>query len=109
MSGLETIQLSHVPKDYPVHVALYRDLNNAKFLREQLISGNAEFEYAFIDASMVSADRERGVFLLQADGMKGSIPNTRFVGRVQSNQLLLESTAKVPQYPFGDCIQSQSE
>lgn len=56
MSGLETIQLSHVPENLPVHVALYRDLHNAKFLREQLVSGNAEFEYAFIDASSVGDD-----------------------------------------------------
>ncbi|KAH8423215.1 EKC/KEOPS complex subunit CGI121/TPRKB [Aspergillus melleus] len=52
-ASLETINLSHLPSSLPVHVALYRDLKNAPFLRQQLISGNAEFEYAFIDASMV--------------------------------------------------------
>jgi EKC/KEOPS complex subunit CGI121/TPRKB len=36
-----------------VYVALYRDVQNAAFLRQQLLSGNKEFEYAFIDASMV--------------------------------------------------------
>lgn len=50
-STLETLNLSHIP--LPVHVALYRDVQNAPFLRQQLISGNADFEYAFIDASMV--------------------------------------------------------
>ncbi|KAL5361929.1 EKC/KEOPS complex subunit cgi121 [Aspergillus floccosus] len=50
-STLETLNLPHVP--LPVHVALYRDVQNAPFLRQQLISGNAGFEYAFIDASMV--------------------------------------------------------
>lgn len=50
---LETLHLSHLPESLPVHVALYRDLKNASFLRSQLLSGNAEFEYAFIDASMV--------------------------------------------------------
>ncbi|PLB45630.1 CGI-121-domain-containing protein [Aspergillus steynii IBT 23096] len=52
-ASLETIQLPHLPSSLPVHVALYRDLKNAPFLRQQLISGNAEFEYAFVDASMV--------------------------------------------------------
>ncbi|KAI9037771.1 EKC/KEOPS complex subunit CGI121/TPRKB [Aspergillus affinis] len=52
-ASLETISLAHLPSSLPVHVALYRDLKNAPFLRQQLISGNAEFEYAFIDASMV--------------------------------------------------------
>ncbi|KAL1999215.1 hypothetical protein VTN02DRAFT_4882 [Thermoascus thermophilus] len=50
---LETLHLSHLPESLPVHVALYRDLQNASFLRSQLLSGNAEFEYAFIDASMI--------------------------------------------------------
>ncbi|KAL1962057.1 hypothetical protein VTN77DRAFT_643 [Rasamsonia byssochlamydoides] len=53
MSYLETIHLSHLPTSMPIHVALYRDLQNARFLREQLLAGNSEFEYAFIDASMV--------------------------------------------------------
>ncbi|GAD93374.1 protein cgi121 [Paecilomyces variotii No. 5] len=53
MSLLETLNLSHLPSSVPVHIALYRDLKNAPFLRQQLLSGNSEFEYAFIDASMI--------------------------------------------------------
>ncbi|OKL56385.1 hypothetical protein UA08_08334 [Talaromyces atroroseus] len=53
MSLLETVCLSHVPDNIPVHVALYKDLKNAGFLRTQLISGNADFQYAFIDASVI--------------------------------------------------------
>ncbi|KAJ9230733.1 hypothetical protein DTO169E5_8300 [Paecilomyces variotii] len=53
MSLLETINLSHLPPSTPVHIALYRDVKNAPFLRQQLLSGNTEFEYAFIDASMI--------------------------------------------------------
>ena len=53
MSALETISIPHLPSSMPVHVALYRDVKNAPFLRQQLISGNADFEYALIDASMV--------------------------------------------------------
>ncbi|RHZ55519.1 EKC/KEOPS complex subunit CGI121/TPRKB [Aspergillus thermomutatus] len=51
--SLETIHLPHLPSTLPFHIALYRDVKNAPFLRQQLLSGNAEFEYAFIDASMV--------------------------------------------------------
>ncbi|OJJ72807.1 hypothetical protein ASPBRDRAFT_176327 [Aspergillus brasiliensis CBS 101740] len=50
---LDTIHLSHLPPSMPVHVALYRDVQNAPYLRQQLMSANAEFEYAFIDASTV--------------------------------------------------------
>ncbi|KKK24157.1 hypothetical protein P175DRAFT_0498179 [Aspergillus ochraceoroseus IBT 24754] len=52
-SLLETIQLPHLPSSMPVHVALYRDVQNAPYLRQQLLSANADFEYAFIDASMI--------------------------------------------------------
>lgn len=50
---LETIDLPHLPSTLPVHVALYRDVQNAAFLRQQLLAGNSDFEYALIDASMV--------------------------------------------------------
>lgn len=53
MSALETINLSHLPTSLPIHVALYQDVKNAPFLRQQLISGNSDFEYALIDASMI--------------------------------------------------------
>jgi hypothetical protein len=48
----------HLPS-LPVHVALYRDVQNAAFLKGQLLAGNAEFEYAFIDASMVCEDQKQ--------------------------------------------------
>ncbi|KAL3474228.1 kinase binding protein CGI-121-domain-containing protein [Aspergillus californicus] len=50
-SSLETIHLPHLP--LAVHAALYKEVQNASYLREQLLSANAEFEYAFIDASMI--------------------------------------------------------
>ena len=50
---VETIHLAHMPPELALHVAMYTDVENASFLKEQLLAGNAEFEYAFIDASMV--------------------------------------------------------
>lgn len=52
-SHLETLDIPHLPESRSVYVALYRDVQNAAILRQQLLSGNKEFEYAFIDASMV--------------------------------------------------------
>jgi EKC/KEOPS complex subunit CGI121/TPRKB len=52
---LETINIPHLPASLPVHVALYRNVQNSAFLRQQLLAGNAEFEYALIDASLVRA------------------------------------------------------
>ena len=51
-SSLETINLPHLPS-LPIHVAVYRDVQNAAFLKSQLLAGQPEYEYAFIDASMV--------------------------------------------------------
>jgi EKC/KEOPS complex subunit CGI121/TPRKB len=53
MSHLQTIHLSQLPRDVSLHVAMYGDLQNASFIRNQLLARNSEFEYAFIDASMV--------------------------------------------------------
>ena len=50
---LEKVHLSHMPPDLALYVALYRDVKNAAFLKQQLLDGNADFEYAFIDASMI--------------------------------------------------------
>jgi len=49
----EQIHLAHMPPDLAVYLAYYQDVKNASFLRDQLLAGNAQFEYAFIDARMV--------------------------------------------------------
>ncbi|KAI1632506.1 CGI-121-domain-containing protein [Biscogniauxia mediterranea] len=50
---LETIQLEHVPPTHSVNVAVFRDVENAEFLQQQLLGRNSEFEYAFIDATSI--------------------------------------------------------
>ena len=54
MTDIQTLTLAHLPPDILVHVALYENLRNAPFLRQQLLEGNSEYEYALIDASVVS-------------------------------------------------------
>ena len=46
------IQLPHL-SSHVVHAALFKDVKNSAFLRQQLINANADFEYAFFDASVV--------------------------------------------------------
>ena len=53
MSHLQTIHLEHLPPNYDLHIALYRNVTNAAFLHQQLLAGNTDFEYALIDASVV--------------------------------------------------------
>jgi len=53
MSFIKTLHLAHLPPGLEVHVALYEDLQNSRFLRKQLLDGNTDFEYAFVDARTV--------------------------------------------------------
>ncbi|KAI1259198.1 CGI121 protein [Xylariaceae sp. FL1019] len=52
---LETVPLEHLPASHSVHVAVFKDVKNAAFLHQQLLSRNAAFEYAFIDASVITS------------------------------------------------------
>ena len=49
---METINIPHLP-DYPLTIGLFKDVKNASFLRKQLLEGNTDFEYAFLDASTI--------------------------------------------------------
>ena len=56
MAELQTLHLAHLPPDLAVHLALYTEVQNAPYLRDQLLQGNQDFEYALIDASVVCSD-----------------------------------------------------
>ena len=51
---MESIALEHVPASHTLHLALFRDVRNAAALHAQLLARNPDFEYALIDASIVS-------------------------------------------------------
>jgi hypothetical protein len=52
MASVRTFTLPHYGA-FPVHVALFKNVKNASFLRRQLLEANPEYDYAFLDASMV--------------------------------------------------------
>ncbi|KAI0203672.1 kinase binding protein CGI-121-domain-containing protein [Astrocystis sublimbata] len=52
---LESLQLEHLPAGYSVQVAVFKDVENAAFLHQQLLARNADFEYALIDAGVVTS------------------------------------------------------
>jgi hypothetical protein len=54
MALVRTLHLEHLPSSHAIHIALYRDIKNATFLQQQLLAGNTDFEYALIDAGVVS-------------------------------------------------------
>lgn len=53
--AIETLALEHLPASHAAYVALFRGVENAAFLRQQLLDREPEFEYAFVDASVVRA------------------------------------------------------
>lgn len=61
-SRLQTLHLEHLPPTHGVHVAVFRNVRNAPFLHRQLLEGNTEFQYAFVDAAVVSARSRRTWF-----------------------------------------------
>ncbi|KAI0099182.1 kinase binding protein CGI-121-domain-containing protein [Nemania sp. FL0031] len=54
-SILETLQLEHIPATHSVHIAFFRDVGNPAFLHQQLLARNPDFEYALINASVVTS------------------------------------------------------
>jgi len=53
MALLQTFNLEHLPRSHELHVALFKDVKNADYIQQQLLNGNREFEYAFIDADVI--------------------------------------------------------
>ncbi|KEQ96474.1 hypothetical protein AUEXF2481DRAFT_3965 [Aureobasidium subglaciale EXF-2481] len=96
MSTLETIALPHLPQ-YPLCVGLFKDVKNATFLRQQLLAGNADFEYAFLDASVVLSRRHflaasfRGINDFSSKRMKSHNVHSEIVFSFSPNNNIAES------------------
>lgn len=86
-SQLERLDIPHLPESLSVYIALYRDVQNAAVLRQQLLSGNKEFEYAFIDASMVRREVFPDVY---DEELQGSYQGIRFYHEHMRPQLFSE-------------------
>ncbi|RFU32709.1 hypothetical protein B7463_g3611, partial [Scytalidium lignicola] len=60
MSGLlQSFNLEHLPLSHTIHIALFKNVKNSAFLHQQLLAGNTEFEYAFLDASLIAESFRR--------------------------------------------------
>ena len=54
---VEELHLSHLPPELAVYVACYTNVENAAYLRQQLLAGNQTYNYAFVDASTILSRR----------------------------------------------------
>ncbi|PSN65100.1 CGI-121-domain-containing protein [Corynespora cassiicola Philippines] len=52
MASVHSFRLPHYP-DHPVQIAAFTNVENAAFLRSQLLAANPDFDYAFLDATMI--------------------------------------------------------
>ncbi|KAF2458289.1 kinase binding protein CGI-121-domain-containing protein [Lineolata rhizophorae] len=53
MTSIQTLRLPHLPQENPIFAACFVGVQNAAFLRQQLLQGNSEYEYAFLDATTI--------------------------------------------------------
>ncbi|THX45528.1 CGI-121-domain-containing protein [Aureobasidium pullulans] len=96
MSTLEVITLPHLPQ-YPLCVGLWKNVKNASFLRQQLLAGNADFEYAFLDASVVLSRMQflaasfRGINDFASNRMKSHNVHSEIVFSFSPNNNIAES------------------
>ena len=109
MDTLATFHIAHLPTEITVYIALYRGLKNASFLRQQLLDGNADFEYAFVDATSVRSLVSEGctLSLTSLDPIYDPCFSRRFQGRKRH----AEPTHEVTQRTFRDslCIKPQQQ
>ncbi|KAH9828485.1 EKC/KEOPS complex subunit [Teratosphaeria destructans] len=49
---MEQIVLPHLPA-HPLRACMFTHVGNTPFLRQQLLDGNSDFEYAFLDAQVL--------------------------------------------------------
>ncbi|KAF2205506.1 CGI-121-domain-containing protein [Delitschia confertaspora ATCC 74209] len=52
MATVRKFHLPHYPS-YPIYISTFKNVENAAFLRSQLLEGNPNFDYAFLDASTI--------------------------------------------------------
>ncbi|KAH7377373.1 kinase binding protein CGI-121-domain-containing protein [Pyrenochaeta sp. MPI-SDFR-AT-0127] len=99
MASIRTFTLPHYHA-YPVHVALFKDVTNAAYLRTQLLEANPDFDYAFLDASMILSPQHllSATFLalhsFLTSRQKTRTPHSELVFRLSPNNNIGESYKK---------------
>ncbi|MCJ1241184.1 hypothetical protein MMC14_009188 [Varicellaria rhodocarpa] len=97
METLATFHITHLPTELAVYIALFRGLRNASFLRQQLLDGNTEYEYAFLDAASILSTTHvlaavfRAVNDMQSQRMKSRNVHSETVFALSPNNNIAES------------------
>ena len=107
MNAISTLHVCHLPVDLAVYVALYTSLKNACFLRQQLLDGNSEFEYAFLDATSVCLDQLEILKLLLS--IVDFVNHTFISSGLQGRERHEERADEVTKCALGDCLRVEPE
>ncbi|KAL8986332.1 MAG: hypothetical protein Q9205_000218 [Flavoplaca limonia] len=108
MSLLQSFKLDHLPEDFAVHIALYQNVRNAAFLQQQLLQGNTDFEYAFIDASAILSSTHLLAAIFRAandkfnDRLKSKNVHAEMVFCLSMNNNHLSESIQGDAVPFND-------
>ncbi|KAI9705297.1 MAG: hypothetical protein M1820_005296 [Bogoriella megaspora] len=96
MAAVQTVSLSHLPAN-PLYIAAFRDVKNVSFLRDQLLNANQEFEYAFVDATLIISSTHalaacfRAINDLNANRLKTRNVHSEIVFSLSPNNNIAES------------------
>ena len=61
---LSKVDMAHLSPGLVVYVGLFTEVQNATYLRQQLLDSNTDYEFAFLDAKMVRAARGIDVLII---------------------------------------------
>ncbi|KAL9117920.1 MAG: hypothetical protein Q9187_005537 [Circinaria calcarea] len=107
MNTISTLRVCHFPVDLAVYVAMYTSLKNACFLRQQLLDGNSEFEYAFLDATSVRLEQLEIFKLLLS--ILDFVDHTFISSGLQGRERHEERADEVTKCALGDCVLVEPE
>ncbi|KAF2236472.1 CGI-121-domain-containing protein [Viridothelium virens] len=96
MAAVQALALGHLPGN-PLFVGTFRDVKNVSFLRSQLLTGNPDYEYAFIDAEVILSTTHllaacfRAINNLNANRLKTRNVHSEIVFALSPNNNIAES------------------
>ncbi|KAF2822621.1 CGI-121-domain-containing protein [Ophiobolus disseminans] len=99
MALVRTFTLPHY-EQYPVQIALFKNLKNTSYIRSQLLEANPDFDYAFLDAEMILSPTHllTATFLslhaILTARQKTRTPHSELVFRLSPNNNIGESYKK---------------
>lgn len=94
---VQQVHLAHLPSDIAIYATIFRDVENSGYLREQLLAGNTDFEYAFVDATLLISTKQilaatfRAILDMMSDRLKSRNVHSEVVFSLSPNNNIAEA------------------